>query len=115
MLGRCPMFEIRGIRAPDTELCHAATALAQRASEPFLFHHVMRSYVYADWIGRERRLTYDREVLYVATVLHDLGLTAAAPVRERFELEGADWATRFLQDHGVPEPMRELVWDAIAL
>jgi hypothetical protein len=109
------MFEIHGIRAPDTALCQAATSLAQRASEPFLFHHVMRSYVYAEWIGRERKLTYDREILYIATVLHDLGLTATAPVRERFEIEGADLATRFLVEHGAPARTRELVWDAIAL
>jgi len=109
------VFEIRGIRAPDTALCEAATALAQRSSEPFLFHHVLRSYVYAEWIGRERKLDYDRETLYVATVLHDLGLTASAPVRERFEVEGADLAARFLLEHGMPERTRELVWDAIAL
>jgi hypothetical protein len=41
----------------------------------------MRSFVYADWIGRQRRASYDRETLYVATVFHDLGLTSLAPVR----------------------------------
>src|SRR5262245_30256300 len=35
-------------------------------------------------------MKYDREVLCVAAVLHDLGLTDVAPVQVRFEIEGAD-------------------------
>lgn len=109
------MKEIAGVRLPDTPLCHAATQFAQRVSEPYLFHHVMRSYVYADWIGRKRGWNYDRETLYVATVLHDLGLTSLAPVRERFEIEGADAAKAFLAKEGANQRMLDQVWDAIAL
>jgi hypothetical protein len=109
------MKEIAGIRLPDTPLCLAATQLAERVSDPYLFHHVMRSFVYADWIGRRRRWSYDRETLYVATVLHDLGLTSLAPVRERFEIEGADAAKAFLAEQGADERMLDRVWDAIAL
>lgn len=109
------MKEIAGVRPPDSALCQAATELAERVSEPFLFHHVMRSYVYADWIGQRRKAAYDREVLYVATVLHDLGLTAIAPVQARFEIEGADAARELLARHGMSGQRLELVWDAIAL
>jgi hypothetical protein len=109
------MKEIAGVRLPDTPLCQAAAQFAQRVSEPYLFHHVMRSYVYADWIGRRRGWSYDRETLYVATVLHDLGLTSLAPVRERFEIEGADAAKAFLAKQGANERVLDQVWDAIAL
>lgn len=109
------MKEIAGVRLPDSLLCQAATQFAQRVSEPFLFHHVMRSYVYAELIGQRRKASYDREVLYVATVLHDLGLTAVAPVRARFEIEGADAAKEFLARHGMDDRTTDLVWDAIAL
>ena len=109
------MKEIAGVQLPDTPLCQAATQFARSVSEPYLFHHVMRSFVYADWIGRQRRASYDRETLYVATVLHDLGLTSLAPVRERFEIEGADAAKAFLAKHGADERMLDQVWDAIAL
>ena len=109
------MKEIAGVRLPDTPLCQAATQFARSVSDPYLFHHVMRSFVYADWIGQLRRWTYDRETLYVATVLHDLGLTSLAPVRERFEIEGADAAKVFLAKQGADERMLDLVWDAIAL
>jgi hypothetical protein len=109
------MLEIAGMQAPDSPLCQAATELARRVSEPFLFHHVMRSWAYAEWLGQRRGGKHDREVLYVATVLHDLGLTELAPVRERFEVEGADAAKELLARQGMAESRIELVWDAIAL
>ncbi|HKO93905.1 MAG TPA: HD domain-containing protein [Polyangiaceae bacterium] len=109
------MREIAGIQLPDSALCQAATELAQRVSEPFLFNHVMRSCLYAECLGRQRQQTYDRELLYVSTLLHDLGLTGLAPLRERFEVEGADLAKDFLARQGMSEAALELAWDAIAL
>jgi HD domain len=109
------MREVAGIQLPDSALCQAATELAQRVSEPFLFHHVVRSCLYAECLGRQRQQVYDRELLYVATVLHDLGLTSSAPLRERFEIEGADLAKEFLARRGMGERAIELAWDAIAL
>ncbi len=107
--------EVAGIQLPDSALCVAATELAQRVSAPFLFNHVMRSCVYAECLGRLRKERYDRELLYVATLLHDLGLTSLAPVQERFEVEGADLAKDFLARQGMAEAALELAWDAIAL
>lgn len=109
------MREVAGIPMPDSALCQAATELAHRVLEPFLFNHVMRSCVYAECLGRQRKQPYDRELLYVATLLHDLGLTSLAPLRERFEVEGADLAKDFLARQGMSEPALELAWDAIAL
>jgi HD domain-containing protein len=109
------MIEVANIRAPDSPLCEAATQLARRVSEPFLFHHVIRSWAYAEWLGQSRGGKHDAEVLYVATVLHDLGLTDLVPARERFEVEGADAAKEFLARQGMAEARIELAWDAIAL
>ena len=106
---------IAGVRLPDSALCRAATQLAERVSEPFLFHHVLRSALYADWLGQRRRLAYDRELLCVSTLLHDLGLSALAPVKARFEIEGADAAKEFLVQQGMSERAVEIAWDAIAL
>jgi hypothetical protein len=99
----------------DTELCTAAVQYARTVSDPFLFHHVMRSALFADLIGRERGMKYDRELLWVSAVLHDLGLTKIAPVEARFEIEGADLAKEFLVKKGMSERQVEIAWDAIAL
>lgn len=100
---------------PDSELCNAAIEYARTVSEPFLFHHVMRSAIYAELIGQQRKLAYDREVLCVSAVLHDLGLTKLARADTRFEVEGADFAKDFLTRQGMTERHVELVWRAIAL
>lgn len=100
---------------PDTELCNAAVEYARTVSDPFLFHHVMRSALLADSIGRRLGMKFDREVLCVSAVLHDLGLTKIAPVQMRFEIEGADLAKDFLATKGVSERHLEIIWDAIAL
>jgi len=109
------MREVAGIQLPDSALCRAATELVSSVSEPFLFNHVMRSCVFAEHLGQQRKERYDRELLYVTTLLHDLGLTQLAPLRERFEVEGADLAKEFLARHGMSEAALELAWDAIAL
>jgi HD domain-containing protein len=103
------------MRVLDTELCTAAVQYARTVSDPFLFHHVMRSAFFADFIGRERGVKYDRELLWVSAVLHDLGLTRIAPVEARFEIEGADLAKEFLAKKGMSDRHVEIVWDAIAL
>lgn len=103
------------LQLPDSPLCRAATALATAAYEPFLLNHCLRSFVFGDAVGQQRGREHDRELLYVACLLHDLGLTAATPVATRFEVEGADAAQAFLASHGVARAEQELVWDAIAL
>jgi hypothetical protein len=100
---------------PDSELCVAAIEYARNVSEPSLFHHVMRSAIFADVIGRKRKMNFDPEVLCAATVLHDLGLTKLAAVQARFEIEGADAAKEFLVKRGMTEKNVEIVWEAIAL
>ena len=103
------------LHLPDSELCNAAVEYARAVSDPFLFHHVMRSAIFADSIGRGAGMKFDRELLCVSAVLHDLGLTTIAPVQARFEIEGADLAKDFLTKKGLSERHLEIVWDAIAL
>jgi hypothetical protein len=109
------MPELQFSQLPDSELCKSTIEYTRHVSEPFLFHHVMRSAIFADLIGRQRKLKFDPEILCVATVLHDLGLTKLASVQARFELEGADAAKEFLAKRGMHESSIETVWEAIAL
>src|SRR5262245_64216911 len=43
---------IAGVSVPDGPLIAAAIEYAQRLSEPYLFHHAMRSWLFAELIGR---------------------------------------------------------------
>ena len=47
--------------------------------------------------------------------LHDLGVTDFGGGDQRFEVDGADAAARFLREHGVGEEPVHTVWQSIAL
>ena len=108
-------MEIAGFRVPDSEICVAATDYARELSEPFLFNHCMRTYGFGALAGQAGSQSFDHEVLYLGAVLHDLGLTEAVPVTNRFEVDGADAAKAFLSERGFDDRKIELIWDAIAL
>lgn len=41
----------------------------------YLFHHVLRSWIFATRIAAMHAIAYDAEVVAVSTILHDIGLT----------------------------------------
>jgi hypothetical protein len=53
--------------------------------------------------------------VYIAYVLHDLGLSQEHAADKRFEVDGADAASKFLHTHDYPKAKTDIVWDAIAL
>ena len=106
---------IAGVSVPDTAVISRAIDYARQHSEPYLFNHVMRSWLFAVTIAEERRAAYDPEVLAVATLLHDLGLAKAFGGPLRFEVEGANAARRFARSEGIDERRAQLIWDGVAL
>jgi hypothetical protein len=96
-------------------LAQKAVDLAYRVSPPVVWTHVVRTFVFGALVGQAQNLRYDEELLFLAAVLHDLGLTAEFRGAERFEVVGADAADAFLKDQGVNSERREIIWDAIAL
>ena len=106
---------IGGITAPDSDLARKAAALAKQAHSKVLLNHLHRTWWFAEFIGRKRETKYDRELLYIASLLHDLGLSPSHAADKRFEVDGADAASRFLRAHDYPTSKADIVWDAIAL
>jgi hypothetical protein len=106
---------IAGVSVPETPLITAVIAYAQRLSEPYLFNHAMRSWLFAETIGHVKGLDFDHEVVAIGTVLHDIGLTAGVSGPNRFEVNGADAAVSFIKDGGLSDRRVQLIWDLIAL
>jgi HD domain len=98
---------------PQTELADAALRFAREHEPEYLLNHSVRSYLFGRALGTG--LDYDDELLFLAAVLHDIGLTPAGDGDQRFEVDGADAATRFLLANGLTEQRAEIVWDSIAL
>src|SRR5262249_11879371 len=88
---------------------------ARLNSEPYLFNHVVRSWLFAVTIAQQRAVAHDAEVLAAATILHDLGLGEGFSGPLRFEVEGANAARKFAQQHGVDGRRAQLIWDGVAL
>jgi HD domain-containing protein len=101
---------------PDSLLAKEATEILREHSSELLFNHSMRVYLFAAEQGREQKLRFDPELLYVAAAFHDLGLVKKfSSPSERFEVDGANVARQFLTAHTVPEEQIETAWQAIAL
>jgi hypothetical protein len=75
----------------------------------------MRSWLFAETIGRIKGIDYDHEVVAIGTVLHDIGLTSGVSGPHRFEVNGADAAVSFIKGQGLSDRRAQLVWDLVAL
>ena len=107
---------IAGVQIPDSRLVAEATELVREAATPLLFHHSRRVYLFGMLQGQRRGLNPDPELLYVGAMFHDLGLTDKYRTQhQRFEVDGADEARRFLTSHGIDDALARRVWTAIAL
>jgi hypothetical protein len=110
-----PSRLIAGVGVPDSTLITAAIEYAQGLSEPYLFNHAMRSWLFAEMIGRAKGINYDREVVAIGTILHDIGLTPRVPGPNRFEVNGANAALSFIAGRGFSDRRAQLIWDLVAL
>jgi hypothetical protein len=108
-------MDFAGIKVPDTSLVRDAIDLSRSLLEPFLFNHVMRSWLFGILLSEAAEVAPDAELLAVAAILHDLGLTERYTAENRFEVDGANAAREFLKDRGISAQQTQVVWDAIAL
>jgi HD domain len=101
---------------PDSLLAKKATDILHEHSTDLLFNHSIRVYLFAAEQGRQQKLRFDPELLYVAAAFHDLGLIKKfSSQNERFEVDSANAARQFLTAHKVPEEQVQTAWEAIAL
>jgi HD domain len=104
---------------PAGPLADASLALVRTSESQPIVDHSIRSFLFARLVADEEGCSsdaaYDEDLLFAATVMHDLGLGAHAQGRGRFEVEGADLAAGVLREHGIVEADVDRVWEAIAL
>jgi len=104
-----------GVSLPDTPVITRAIEFARERSEPYLFNHAMRSWLFAALFAQRKQAVHDAEVLAVTTILHDIGLTESLDGPLRFEVEGANAARAFARKEGMDDRRTQLIWDGVAL
>ena len=73
-------IDVDALTLPDSAAAKAAEAQAEELLEPFLLNHSVRTYVWGSLLGGRGGLDFDAEALYVAAMLHDIGLADAVAV-----------------------------------
>jgi hypothetical protein len=107
---------IAGVSVPDSALAQEATTIASASEPPEILNHSLRTFYFAQLIAKANRIDHDVEAVYVASILHDTGLTLAhMSKKERFEVDGANVSRELAAKHDLAEDRRELIWDAISL
>ncbi len=82
--------------SPQTPAAAAALSVASRYYSPALLNHCVRSYLWATTYAAAHGITFDDELLYVSSLLHDIGLTDAFDShRLPFEEAGGELAWVF--------------------
>ena len=108
--------KIGGVQIPDTALAREATQIARSALPVEIFNHSLRTFLFADLIGKVTGVQHDSEIVYVASILHDTGMSARYMSDENpFEVDGANLARSLLGKYGTEQRRQDLIWDAIAL
>jgi HD domain len=107
---------ISGVMVPDSKLAREATELVRDTESALLFNHSTRVYYFGSLAAKRRGLQFDAELLYIAAMFHDMGLTPTYSSKsDRFEVDGANAARAFLRGHDISQQEIDTVWTAIAL
>jgi hypothetical protein len=104
-----------GMPVPQSRLAKQARRLVESTAPAFLVNHSVRSFAWAIPLAAIDGRTFDEEILYVAALLHDLGLVPRFDSGGSFEEDGAIAAERLALDAGWPISRARAVRDAIRL
>jgi hypothetical protein len=107
---------VAGVHVPGTRVAAEATDLVRAITSDLVYQHSRRVFFFGSLQGRNRSMSFDPELLYVAALFHDVGLNKYfGSSGRRFEIDSADEARTFLSTRDVPEASIRRVWTAIAL
>lgn len=103
----------------DTRISTSAYKMAASTLHPSILNHSIRVFKYADELAKHTNSKYftdphQRDLLFTACILHDIGTTQECNGPQRFEVEGADAAVKHLSSYDVSEADAHCVWTAIA-
>jgi hypothetical protein len=106
---------IAAIDVPQDEISEATWRWAHRSLPGYLLNHSVRAYCWAAEIAAGEAWPFDGQILWAASLMHDVGLTRIRRNATCFEVEGAEIARRFVARLGMPADAADRVAVAIIL
>jgi len=99
--------DLSDIPVPDSPAAATAAQVSAAYSSPALLNHCWRSYLWSAAFGLAHGVGFDAELLYLASMLHDLGLVKEFDSHTvPFEEAGGHLAWVFAAGAGWPAPRR---------
>lgn len=112
-------IDVAAIKLPDSVTAKHASDLLQSLSPPWLVNHCMRTWLLGALLAQAGRIRFDEELHFVASALHDLGLTREPKCDEGcaacFAVQGAREAEKFAERAGWSVERRHRLSEAISL
>lgn len=112
--GRHTRIDPDSLSAPESALTRDARDTARELMSPAVFRHCQRTYAWAAALAVTQGLTFDREVVYVASMLHDAVWPTPTPGID-FTLACNDVATTVADRHHLDTDRRTIISDAICM
>ncbi|WP_245645264.1 HD domain-containing protein [Pseudonocardia acaciae] len=107
------------IALPTDELSTATVEWIRGIESTPVANHSIRGYLFARLLAEHEGMRdgedYDARLTFLASLLHDVGLSERGNGTQRFEVDGADLAAEFLTERGLTAAEVDTVWEAIAL
>ncbi|WP_430472733.1 hypothetical protein ACQ0MK_11625 [Thalassospira lucentensis] len=101
---------------PDSPIAREATAWAASLQPDFVQYHGLRSFAFGVALADYHNVRFDREMLYIASILHDISLVSPeCDGPGSFEVEAAGCAHRWLGDQGYDRDKADIIHEAMAL
>ena len=104
---------------PDTEAATAALTRLRAVAPAYLINHSVRTYWLSRLIGEATGLMFDDELLYVASLAHDVGLcvgrSSPSSSEQCFSIRGANWASDIAMNAGWKTQRTDRLAEAITL
>ncbi len=111
-------IDFEAIIRPDSRIAMAAEEMCQELYTPILANHCYRTYYWGSLLGQVDGLRVDAELLYVGSLLHDLGLSekySPQASHSCFALNGANVAYTLALEHGWDDVQAQTLYNSIGM
>jgi cyanamide hydratase family protein with HD domain len=115
-VGRPDKAVLEHLGIPDSAMAVQATQWAASLQPGFVQYHGLRSFAFGVALADYHDVRFDREMLYIASILHDISLASSAcDGPGSFEVEAASCAHGWLVDRGYDRDKADIIHEAMAL